>query len=208
MENSGYGDLSADEDAVLVSEFRRGKVPAFERIFLKFHGAITFFAGQFLDDYEAGKDISSEVFVTLWQRRSDFENIRAIQAFLYVSARNASLNYQRRRKMVLSHQNAVIRSYSDAGDKDAVFKGVFEAEYLRLVYAAIEELPQQVKRVARLSMQGLNTDEISLALDLAPQTVRNTRVRAEQLLRNKLAENPDALALAIALLNIAVLART
>ncbi|TDX01821.1 RNA polymerase sigma-70 factor [Dinghuibacter silviterrae] len=194
-------DTVAAED-FLVSEFRRGKTRAFEQIFLKHHGAICYFTAEFIYDGEAAKDIVSEVFVKLWHLRENFENVKAIKAFLYVSAKNACLNYLRRARLVTSHQKTALLELSKEEIEDIVMKQIFDAEVIREVYKAIEALPTQCKRIVRLTLQGLNTEEIANMMSISVQTVRNTRNRATHLLRQQLSGGTLAVALVASVVDV------
>jgi RNA polymerase sigma-70 factor (ECF subfamily) len=183
------------EEAFLVAEFRRGKTQAFEQIFMKQHAAICYFTKEFIKDQEAARDIVSEVFMKLWSIRDNFENLRAIKAFLYVSARNACLNYLRRHRLVTAHLKTTALEMTKEDQQVEVMHQIFEAEVIREVHKAIETLPAQCKRIVRLTLQGLSTEDIATMLNISVQTVRNTRGRATELLKKQLANGTLTVAL-------------
>ena len=188
------------EEAYLIGEFRRGETRALKQIFMKYHASICYFAGDFTKDFEVAKDIASETFMALWGRREDFDSIRAIKAFLYISARNACLNYLRRSKMIQDHRKISLVNASREELKDDVVMGrIFDAEVLREIHSSIETLPTQCKRVLKLTLEGIRTEEIADMMGLSPQTVRNTRVRATVLLKKRLADNGVELAILVML---------
>lgn len=178
-------DMTTNE-AHLMSEFRRGKTKAFEEIFVKYHGAICYFVHELLQDSDAAKDIASEIFIKVWRLREDFENIRSVKAFLYVSAKNASLNYLRRAKVINDHQKTSMQELAQEQMSNVVLGQIFDAEVLREVHRAIDTLPTQCKRVIKLTLQGMNTDDIAAMMNLSAQTVRNTRIRALEMLKKRL----------------------
>lgn len=183
------------EETYLISEFNRGETRALKQIFMRYHASICYFAGDFVKDFEVAKDIASETFMALWSRRTDFNSVRAIKAFLYVSARNACLNYLRRSKMIQDHQRATLRDLSKEELDDVVMSRIFDAEVLREVHMAVEALPGQCRRVVKLTLEGMSSDDIAAVMDLSPQTVRNTRVRATMLLKKHLTQNAVAVVL-------------
>lgn len=188
------------DEAFLMGEFKRGKPRAFELIFNKHYGALCYFSNDFLQDRDAAEDVVSEVFIKLWTMRDDFENMRAIKSFLYVSAKNACLNHLRRNRIIDSHKRNVIPDLLLEEQDDVVMGKIFEAEVLREVYNTIESLPTQCRRVLRLSLQGLSTEDIATTMGLSAQTVRNTKVRATEMLKKRVANNAVALALVAALI--------
>ena len=196
--SASMADTIQDE-AYLISEFRRGKTRAFEQIFFKFHGAICYFAQEFINDPESAKDIVSEIFIKVWNLKHDFDSVRSIKAFLYISTKNACLNYLRRVKMMADHEKLVVQEQETADLGPAIMHRIFDTEVLREVHFAIDGLPSQCKRVMKLTLQGLNTDDIASMMNLSSQTVRNTRVRATELLKKRLAHSVAALSILAAI---------
>lgn len=195
---------SISDELYLVTEFRRGKPRAFEIIFNKHYGALCYFAYEFVDDRDASEDIVSDVFIKLWTMRDNFHHLRAIKAFLYVSVRNACLNYLRRDKMMEHHKNNLVPDLLLEEQNDYVMTRIFEVEVIREIYESIEELPPQCKRVLRMTLQGMTTEDIALTMGLSKQTVRNTRVRATEMLRKRLMENAAAFGAATIILGAAI----
>lgn len=192
-----------DNETQLISDLNNGNPKAFELVFHKFYGAICYFVQEFVEDPDVSKDIVSEVFITLWHRKHEFDNVKALKSFLYVSAKNGGLNYLRRSKMVSQHKNALIRGMSQDELSEAMLKRIFDAEVLREMHIALESLPGQCKRVLKMTLDGLNTDDIAEAMNLSAQTVRNTRVRAIEALKKRLAHCTVAVPILAVLVEIA-----
>ena len=190
------------EDAYIVGEFKKGDSRAFEKIFDQFYSAICFFILEFVKDPEISRDIVSEVFIKLWDRKEDFDNMSSIKSFLYVSAKNAALNLIRRSKVIDEHRKHLSIQMSHEELHDAVHARIFDAEVLRYVNTAISTLPEQCKRILNMTLQGFNTDDIAVRLKLSAQTVRNTRARATMLLKKKLSGDLLVVSALIAVLNL------
>jgi len=189
------------DDVFLIGEFRRGKPEAFKQIFDQYHGAICYFAREFVKDNELAKDIVAEVFVKLWNIKENFENIRSVKGFLYVSTKNACLNHLRRVSLLEEYHVATIYELTiEELTNDVVMNKIFDAEVLREVSKAIETLPTQCRRILRMTMEGMNTNDIASQLGLSAQTVRNTRVRATGMLKKQFSHNVLAIALLLAVL--------
>ncbi|WP_162852573.1 RNA polymerase sigma-70 factor [Dinghuibacter silviterrae] len=196
-------DTVSEED-FLVAEFRRGKTRAFEQLFLKHHGAICYYTREFIADTESAKDIVSDIFIKLWRLRENFENLRAIKAFLYVSAKNACLNYQRHSKLVANHKKTALLELSNEELSDIVMKQVFEAEVIREINQAIETLPVQTRKIVLLTLQGMTTEDIAAIMNLTVQTIRNTRSRATHILKKRLSDAKIALVIIALLVDAAM----
>jgi len=188
------------EEEYLISEFRRGKTKAFEQIFVELYGGLTYFAQEIVKDPEAAKDIVTDSMVILWGKNQDFENMRAIKAFMYITIRNACLNLLRRKKLEKSYFGVLKDELDEEVEKNRIMQAIFDAETLAAVNRAIETLPPQARRVMKLTIEGLSSEEIGAAMNVTEQTVRNTRGRARELLKPLLGGNTAALLLLIKLL--------
>ena len=183
-----HSTISAD-DAFLISELKRGKTAAFEQIFHKYHSAICYFCKQFVWDSEVAKDVAAEMFVKVWKNKENFESISSLKSFLYIGAKNACLNYLKSQKVAEGHRQFAAHQAALEESEDVIMNRIFDAEVLREMNRAIEALPNQCKRVLKMSLNGMKTSEIAERLGLSEQTVRNTRVRATVMLKRHLAQN-------------------
>src|ERR1700744_4571985 len=143
------------DEAFLIAEFKRGKPHAFEIVFNRHYGALCYFAYEFLGERDAAEDVVTDVYIKLWTIREDFDHFRAIKSFLYVSVRNACLNYLRRGRMIDEHKRSLEPDLLLEEQNDYVMGKIFEAEVLREIHQSIETLPPQCKRVLRLTLQGM-----------------------------------------------------
>lgn len=173
------------DDPFLIVEFRNGKLKAFNKIFFRYHGSILYFTQEMVGETEAAKDLVSDVFAKAWILRADFESIKALKAFLYTAAENACIAYLRHSKVVLAHQKQEMREQASQVENTALQR-MYLAENIREISNAIDALPSQCKRVVRFSLEGLTTEDIAVLMNLAPQSVRNTKARAAAALRKKL----------------------
>lgn len=177
------------DDAFLIVEFRNGKQKAFNKIFFRYHGSILYFAWELMGETEAAKDLASDVFMTAWNRRADFESIKALKAFLYTAVRDGCITHLRHSKVVLAHQKQGMLDQTAYQVENMALQRMFDAEVLRELSSAIDALPPQCRRLVRLLLrEGITTDDVAALMKLAPQSVRNTKVRARNALKLELAK--------------------
>ena len=177
------------DDAFLIVEFRNGKQKAFNKIFFRYHGSILYFARELMGETEAAKDLASDVFMKAWNRRADFESVKALKAFLYTAAKNGCITHLRHSKVVLEHQKQEMHEQTGYQVENMALQRMFDAEVLRELSNAINALTPQCKRLVRLFLkEGVTTDDVATLMNLAPQSVRNTKVRARNALKLELAK--------------------
>ncbi len=169
----------------IITSFRKGVPNALQSLLKLYYSPLCLFAERLLKDKAAAEDIAGESFVKLWHRRTDFENMQNVKAFLYITVRNACLNYikQLKRDTLSQKQMAYL-----SGDKEEfVLNEIIRAEVLHEIMVEIEKLPEQCGKVLKLGyLEGLKNQEIADLLHISVHTVKNQKARAIQLLKIKL----------------------
>lgn len=66
-----------------------------EYLFNTYYARLCYFAYKLVKDQEAAKDLAQDVFLKYWHKRNEYSSELAIKNFLYLSLRNACLNYIR-----------------------------------------------------------------------------------------------------------------
>lgn len=73
----------------IVQQFRSGNTDTFAIIFHQFYLEICFFAKRILDKPRAAEKIVENTFIDLWKSHSQFDNWKAIKAYLYKNVKDA-----------------------------------------------------------------------------------------------------------------------
>src|SRR5690606_28219119 len=76
-----------------ISEFKNGNSRGLSYVFDLHYRSLCYFAECMVQDRQEAEDIAATSFVKLWKRSADFETSQNIKAFLYISTRNACLDY-------------------------------------------------------------------------------------------------------------------
>jgi RNA polymerase sigma-70 factor (family 1) len=169
----------------IITSFRKGTTHALQYLLKLYYSPLCLFAGRLLKDSAAAEDIVGESFIKLWNKRSDFESIQNVKAFLYITVRNASLNYLKQKKRATLSQKQL--AYLWGENEEYVLNEMIRAEVLQVVMQEIENLPEQCKKVLKLGyLEGLKNQEIADLLHISVHTVKNQKARAIQLLKIKL----------------------
>lgn len=191
-------NLTPTDEQILLREFRTGNTLAMKRIFHLHWKTQVFFARRFVPEPAISEDIVSDVFVKLWARREGFSSLPSIRSFLYIATRNACLDHLRKDKRVRQSQKEYAYLEKDALE-EVELADVVRAELITKVMGAIDMLPNQYKRVMRMSTQGMGTEEIAQEMNLSPKIVRNYKARAINILKKDLLNKSSLLVLAVLL---------
>ena len=84
----------------LIEDFKKGDKRSFQLIFDEMYQRLCAYSSRYLYDDQEVEDLVQDSFITLWNKRGDFDHINAIKSFLYTSVRNKCLN-------VLKHQTVI-----------------------------------------------------------------------------------------------------
>lgn len=169
-----------------LTAFNQGSSSAFRIIFESYNKILFTCAMQLVKDKEQAEDIVSEAFTKLWQRHDVFQTEEHIKAFLFVTTRNASLNYLRHIQRKTASQSELSYLQKDKDDQDIITE-MIEGELLRKIYPLIETLPTKCKTIFKLIyFEDASTDEVAEKLHITPRNVLNQKRRAIQLLKKRL----------------------
>ncbi|ETN95180.1 RNA polymerase sigma factor [Zhouia amylolytica] len=75
----------------IVSEISNGNYLAFKSLFDNFFTSLCLFSSQIVKSNVAAQDIAQEALIAYWKRKSDFEELIKVKAFLYITTKNLSL---------------------------------------------------------------------------------------------------------------------
>ena len=166
-----------------VESFREGDELSLAHFFKLHYRSLCYFVTKIIQDVEEAEDIVTVAFVKLWESRNNFQTATNIKAFLFISCRNASLNYLKQLQRLTVNQQEYVH-HLETGDEE-VLNHVVESEFLNTLYQEIALLPEQCRKVfSMIYFDGKRTSEIAQILNLSEKTVRNYKARAIDILHN------------------------
>ncbi|MBO9203124.1 MULTISPECIES: RNA polymerase sigma factor [Niastella] len=173
------------QDKSLLQEFKRGDANAFRAVYDMFFPSLCFFAKRLVDNEGEGEDIAADSFVKLLNRHDSFDTLPNIKAFLYITTRNACLNYLRYSQRQHSSKRELNRLQEKT--EEHALSHMVHAEVLREVEFEIEQLPNRCSEIFKLIYyERRSADEIAELLGISINTVWVQRAKAIQLIRTNL----------------------
>jgi len=166
----------------LVDAARNGSADAFGELVDRYRAPVVRLAYSLTHDPDEAKDIAQDAFLRAFRRLESFRPDRPFSRWLFVIARNASLDAIRRRR-----RSAVLPRSDEAtlepGPEDWAMRND-EAERVR---TALGALPAHYRTVLELYYtSGLRYREIAEALGIPIGTVKTYIARAKRRLRDEL----------------------
>ena len=158
--------MAQEREYILFAEIRNGSEEAFNKAFVLYYSRLCFFSDRILHDFDLSRSIVQQVFVDLWIKRERLL-VTSLQAYLYNSTRNASLD-------VLKHKKVESRYLSSLEKNESVEETdlIEEAELAGRINSAIQNLPEKCREIFLLCrFEGLKYSEIADQLNISVKTV-------------------------------------
>jgi len=150
---------------------------AYRQLYELLNERLFWFVFSFVKSKEAAEEIVSDVFIKLWKIRDELPSIRNLQVFLYVIARNYSLNYIiKEYKYPHVSLDEIQLDVTTSINPEELY---ISTEMSEKINKAISELPAQCRLIFRMVREdGLKHKEVADILNLSKTTIRNQLVIA------------------------------
>ncbi|MDR2948263.1 MAG: RNA polymerase sigma-70 factor [Prevotella sp.] len=158
-------------DVKILYELKQGNESAFETIFKKYNAKIYHFAVDTLYNKNLAEDITQNVFLSVWEHRSDIIPEKNFQAYLYTIAKN--LVFRETEKMILAFRYEDHIHKSSLGKIDLSTEEKIISDSLEeMLFLLIDRLPTARKEIFLLYLkEGLNNKEIAQKLSISEKNV-------------------------------------
>jgi len=159
---------------------------AFETVYKSCFKGLHSYAHSILEDYEQAEEMVQQVFLKLWERRERIEINTSVEAYLYRSVYNESLNFLKHEKVKQAHVSFVKHTTSEASGNH--HKDIHTKELEVRISVALNKLPEQCRTIFQMSrFEELKYKEIADRLQLSIKTVENQMGKALKIMRTELA---------------------
>ena len=147
--------------------------PAYKELFFLFYKPLIQFATSFVRSAEMSEEIVSDVFIRVWEKRKQLEEIQNLKVYLYISTKNNSLKYllkqQKQVAITIDGLSVELQSISDNPEQLMI-----TAEMMTRIQRTIDQLPPRCKIVYKLIREdGLRYKEVAEILDISVKTIDN-----------------------------------
>jgi len=165
-----------------IESLHKGDEKVIQALYASNYRALCYLADKLIHNKEEAEDIATDTFLKFLKKRLDFDNYRDIRAFLFTATRNACVDYLRKMKR---RENAIGElNYLGRVEETFGFTEMLTAKVLQVMYADIEALPEQCKKIFKsFFFDNKTTAIIASDMEISPQTVLNQKNKAIRILR-------------------------
>lgn len=174
---AAYSTLS---DLELLEKLRSGDGAAFDVLYANYWPKVYAQAYKRLQNTEQAKDVTQEVFVSLWARK-ELNYIDNLGAYFFTAVRNNVFKLQRKQELFTPVNDLMEELYASPNKADAL---LLEHEFFSSLGSLVETLPPAQQQIFKMRYQEeLSTQEIADKLQISLKTVQNQLGRALSQLR-------------------------
>lgn len=172
-------------DHILIHLLKEDDQLAYTEIFERYSKILLNHAYKMLGNQDEAEDVVQEVFLSIWNKRSELLLTGTLSSYLYKATKNRILN-------LIAHEKVVSRyvdSISNFIENDYVFadSAFREKELEKIIEKEIDLLPKKMREVFLLrKVEQLSYDEIALQLNITDKTAKQQVYNSLKILRVKL----------------------
>lgn len=167
---------------------------AFGNFFSEYRGHFVRIAFSYVRDLDAAKDIVTDSFVYLWERRAELAAETNLKGYVYCCIRNRCNSYLRSKLSHLKIHDEIskemqwqIRSSLHSLANDEISDKLFHKEVIAIFQAELERMPQRTREIFLASRaEHLTYAEIAERFDIPVRRVTSEMQAALQQLRGAL----------------------
>lgn len=169
--------IAPDSERAIIERLKTGDERAMTPIFKLYNRSLYYFARQLVDNDGQAEDIVADAFIKVWQKKSDFESLPAVRAFMYVTVRNSCCNYLKHIKRKIASHEEILHLTKE--EDDYVESKMVKANLLEVILGEVENLPPIRKKIFKMIyLDDLSIFEIANKLGITVDTVRVQKARA------------------------------
>lgn len=155
----------------------------FEKLFKEYFPSLMAFSRKILGDEDNAREVVQQVFIKLWERRTEIDLSTSLKSYLFTAVNNRSLNFIRDRKKFSGEE---IPEHLRQWDVSAELESM---ELEELIRRAIASLPDKCRRIFEMNrFEGSTYGTIAARLGISVKTVENQMSKALRILREQLSD--------------------
>ncbi|MEP7257326.1 MAG: RNA polymerase sigma-70 factor [Flavitalea sp.] len=190
-----------EEETIILQRLQAGDESSFAHIYRHYYSSVNSQVLHLMHSPELSEDITQEIFLKIWESREKLNGIRSFKSYLFITARNHTLNALKRAARSEAGMSEIIRHFELI--RNTTEDLALSNEYLRFIQQKIDELPPRSREIFRLCReQSKSYDEVAAALGISRDAVKSRMVHAMKMLSDA-AEKEMGLPLSVVLLLIA-----
>lgn len=174
------------QDLYLFEKVKKGDKKSYTILFEKYYNNLCNLTFTFFNDTTLAEEVVGDVFIKLWEKRTEIDIRTDFKSFLYRTTRNAAIDAIRKN----TKHTQTIRIHNEKSELSPE-RLMIRKEILEHFNHMLERLPKQAGMVFRLvKVDGLKYKEVAEVLEISVKTVENHMGKTLRLMREMYDEQP------------------
>jgi len=176
------------DDASVLRLLAEDSEYAFGILFERYRAKVYCLALKFLKSPALAEEVVQEVFLRIWQKRAELDDVQSLDSYIFIAARNATFDAFRK----LSNKAAAEAAYAAARDlvDEGVDYAMLEEQYSDMVKKTVALLPAQQAKVFHMAkIEGLSHEAIADEMNISRLTVKKHMATALHFIRLRLQQH-------------------
>ena len=184
----------------LLRQISHGDRAIFKTLYTTYFNDVQRYISLFEPTGNSLDELTQDVFVRIWEKRSYLERVDSFKGYLFVVTRNVVFNYLRGLKV---QQKVKELSEAEGAGRNETEDQLLFKQYYRIALEAMEKLPPGRRKVLKMSIDdGLTLDEIAVELQISRAGVKKQLYAATSFVRQYLQEHGELTALLFVFLTL------
>ena len=171
------------QEAELLPLLVKGDESAFLTVYKEYSSGIFSFILKYVNSTPLAEDLVQEVFLKIWESRKNLKHVRSLKAYLFITARNHTLNSLKKASRSEAALGEIVNSYIAL--RNNTEDCLLEKEYKVFLDKVLAALPERSRRIFRLCReQGKSYEEVAAIMGISRNAVKNHMVFSMKVLRS------------------------
>lgn len=167
--------MKTSEEKYLLLRIAKGDREAFSVIFRLFFPKVYKFILSLVKREAEAKDIAQDVFIKIWIKRKKLRKVESIDNYLFISARNSTLDFFRKAsvKNEVAQSDIIDSMFASQLSFDSL-KSIEDKSKVEYIKSLIEKMPPRRRDIFMMSrFDGIANDDIASIMGISKKTVEN-----------------------------------
>lgn len=170
----------------MLSIFSSSKETIFKTLYFEYYAPLCVYAHRIIEDEDTCRDVVSDLFLNLWERK-DAEELSSptIAGYMKTAVRNSCLNLIKHQSYVNEHAEEMKKTTEEAINDNGSLQTL--TQLYQQLYDVLEKVPEdQRKAFLASTFEGKTYDEIAAELNVSSKTVSRYKQKVLELLKDEL----------------------
>ena len=165
------------EEDVLLKRLQAGDNNSFATIYNHYRVFVFERVLQLLHSPDLSEDITQEIFLKIWEHREKLSEVRSFKSYLFITARNSTLNVLKKTARSAAGMGEIVRHYDEV--RNITEDHVQDNEYRKFISQKLDELPLRSREIFKLCREQSKTyNEVAAELGISRDAVKSRMMYA------------------------------